>query len=112
MAYADEERCTSDSAHVTIQARSEGDVIPSHITKRVSDSSGARYSVHNEAAQKYQAPAPVVRLPFSSALTLYAIPSTFRVRVLEIKLCTDWSTRNHSIQTCSSSYTGRNELCE
>lgn len=46
--------------HISIQARGESDVIPSHILKRVADSSGAKYSVHNEAAQKYQAPAPVV----------------------------------------------------
>jgi hypothetical protein len=47
--------------HVSIQARSENDVVPSQILKRVADSSGAKYSVHNEPAQKYQAPAPVVR---------------------------------------------------
>ncbi|KPV75271.1 uncharacterized protein RHOBADRAFT_53268 [Rhodotorula graminis WP1] len=46
-------------AHVTIQARSDADVSPSHILKRVSDSSGARYGVHNEPAQPYRAPAPV-----------------------------------------------------
>jgi len=46
-------------AHVTIQARSDADVARSHILKRVSDSSGARYGVHNEPAQPYRAPAPV-----------------------------------------------------
>lgn len=45
--------------HVSLQARSEADVEPAHILKRVADSSGAKYSVHNEPAQKYQAPAPV-----------------------------------------------------
>ncbi|KAG0653279.1 hypothetical protein C6P46_003146, partial [Rhodotorula mucilaginosa] len=46
-------------AHVTIQARHDADVVPSFILKRVADSSGARYSVHNEAPQRYVAPAPV-----------------------------------------------------
>ncbi|GEM07516.1 hypothetical protein Rt10032_c03g1533 [Rhodotorula toruloides] len=46
-------------AHVTIQARSDSDITPSLIRKRVADSSGAKYSVHNEPAQRYVAPAPV-----------------------------------------------------
>lgn len=46
-------------AHVTIQARHDADVTPTFILKRVADSSGARYSVHNEPAQRYVAPTPV-----------------------------------------------------
>ncbi|KAK4693655.1 hypothetical protein P7C70_g8884, partial [Phenoliferia sp. Uapishka_3] len=45
--------------HISLQARSDADVTPAHIKKRVADSSGSKYSVHNEPAQKYQAPAPV-----------------------------------------------------
>lgn len=48
------------SAHVVLQARSEADIDPSLIRKRVSESSGAKYSVHSEPAQqKLERPAPV-----------------------------------------------------
>jgi hypothetical protein len=87
-------------AHVTIQARSEEDVVPKDIVKKVSDASGARYSVHNEPAQKFQAPKPVVR-PLSISRTLVVVlertenGSTFMRTVIE--LCSDRSTRIHSI---------------
>ncbi|KAI9621345.1 hypothetical protein H4Q26_015844 [Puccinia striiformis f. sp. tritici PST-130] len=38
--------------HVQINARCDADVEPSHILKRVADSSGAKYSVHNEKPVK------------------------------------------------------------
>ena len=50
-------------AHVSINGRTDSDVEASHILKRVADSSGSKYNVHNEPAQKYQAPAPIVRFP-------------------------------------------------
>ncbi|POW00939.1 hypothetical protein PSTT_12809 [Puccinia striiformis] len=45
--------------HVQINARCDADVEPSHILKRVADSSGAKYSVHNEKPVKREMPAPV-----------------------------------------------------
>jgi hypothetical protein len=47
-------------AHVTIQARSEGDLDIDLIKKKVADSSGSKYSVHNEKSVRMTAPAPVV----------------------------------------------------
>jgi hypothetical protein len=46
--------------HVQINARCDADVEPSHIMKKVADSSGAKYSVHNEKPVKREMPAPVV----------------------------------------------------
>ncbi|WAQ82301.1 hypothetical protein PtA15_2A618 [Puccinia triticina] len=45
--------------HVQINARCDADVEPSHIMKKVADSSGAKYSVHNEKPVKREMPAPV-----------------------------------------------------
>jgi len=45
--------------HVQINARCDADVEPSHILKKVADSSGAKYSVHNEKPVKREMPAPV-----------------------------------------------------
>ena len=46
-------------AHVVIQAREEADVDPDLILKRVAEAGGAKYSVHQEAPQKLERPAPV-----------------------------------------------------
>ena len=48
------------SYHVQINARCDADVEPSHIMKKVADSSGAKYSIHNEKPVKREMPAPVV----------------------------------------------------
>ncbi|KAI9204979.1 uncharacterized protein BJ171DRAFT_502534 [Polychytrium aggregatum] len=47
--------------HVHINARTESDVDPNYIMKRVKDSSGAKYSIHNEAgnAARDAEPEPV-----------------------------------------------------
>ncbi|KAJ3041204.1 hypothetical protein HDV00_009742 [Rhizophlyctis rosea] len=47
--------------HVHINARGEGDVDPNLIMKKVKDSSGAKYSIHNEKGRSAasQEPAPV-----------------------------------------------------
>ncbi|OBZ86895.1 Drebrin-like protein B [Choanephora cucurbitarum] len=47
------------SFHVQINARDEADVEPALIMKRVSESSGAKYSVHKEAAKPQPRVAPV-----------------------------------------------------
>ncbi|KAI8618837.1 hypothetical protein BC830DRAFT_1106842 [Chytriomyces sp. MP71] len=46
--------------HVHINARAEIDVTPDAIMKKIKDSSGAKYSIHNEGAKKSAPPAPVV----------------------------------------------------
>lgn len=50
---------TLKGAHVTLQARSEADVDPDLIRKRLQESGGSRYSIHKEAPVKMSAPAPV-----------------------------------------------------
>ncbi|KAJ3257045.1 hypothetical protein HDU77_002882 [Chytriomyces hyalinus] len=45
--------------HVHINARSEIDVTPDAIMKKIKDSSGAKYSIHNEGAKKAAPVAPV-----------------------------------------------------
>ncbi|MBW0517638.1 hypothetical protein O181_057353 [Austropuccinia psidii MF-1] len=45
--------------HVQINARCDTDVEPSQILKKVADSSGAKYSIHNEKPVKRELPAPV-----------------------------------------------------
>lgn len=52
---------TPYSYHLSLNARHDNDVTPALVLKRVADSSGSKYSVHNEPAQPYRAPAPVVR---------------------------------------------------
>lgn len=69
--------------HIAINARSDADVSPSHILQRIADSSGSKYSIHNEPAQRYQAPTPVVRINR---------PSLVAVAVLTRAL-TDWIVR-------------------
>ncbi|SCZ93919.1 BZ3500_MvSof-1268-A1-R1_Chr6-3g08986 [Microbotryum saponariae] len=46
-------------AHISIHARHDADVSPALIRRKVADSSGAKYSIHNEPAQRYVAPKPV-----------------------------------------------------
>lgn len=50
---------TLKGAHVTLQARSEADVDPALIRKRLEESGGSRYSINKEAPSKPSAPAPV-----------------------------------------------------
>lgn len=50
---------TLKGAHVTIQARSDEDVTPELIRKRLEESGGSRYSINKEAPVKMSAPAPV-----------------------------------------------------
>ncbi|RKP11151.1 hypothetical protein THASP1DRAFT_27069 [Thamnocephalis sphaerospora] len=45
--------------HLQINARAEGDVDPSYIMKRLGESTGAKYSVHNEQAAAQEAYKPV-----------------------------------------------------
>ncbi|KAJ1920344.1 actin binding protein [Tieghemiomyces parasiticus] len=45
--------------HVQIDARDEDDVSPDRIRKKISESSGARYSVHNETKRSQEAVKPV-----------------------------------------------------
>ncbi|KIY51882.1 actin depolymerizing protein, partial [Fistulina hepatica ATCC 64428] len=47
------------AAHVVVNARNEGDVVPALIMKRVDAASGAKYSVQKEAPHKYEPIAPV-----------------------------------------------------
>ena len=47
------------SAHVVIQGRSDSDIEPQLILKRLAESGGSKYSIHQEAPQKLERPAPI-----------------------------------------------------
>jgi hypothetical protein len=48
-----------------IESFAQSDLDPAVIRKRVADSSGSKYSVHNEKPVRMTAPPPVVRFPSS-----------------------------------------------
>lgn len=97
------------SYHVQINARSDADVDPQHILKRVADSSGAKYSVHNEKPTKRELPAPVVRICMSLA-PLFAHQ---RLDLVGHELSTHRTSRYccHDVETKTDrTSTGRNIL--
>ncbi|KAI8840462.1 hypothetical protein BJ741DRAFT_530497, partial [Chytriomyces cf. hyalinus JEL632] len=59
--------------HVHINARAEIDVTPDAIMKKIRDSSGAKYSIHNEGAKK---PAPTAPKPFVSTPAAFNKPTS------------------------------------
>lgn len=56
--------------HVSINAREESEVDPGQIMRKVRDSSGSKYSVHNESGNKYNPPSETVK----SAYTPVKVP--------------------------------------